>query len=113
MLRMRALPAALVSRATARAQGREVRIGSVLVTYGAQATRDDVDAAVTAAVDASAGVAEVRGPDNPENLVLLLIAAAAAFVTLVGVAISVALSAAEGRGPRDPRGRLPMVGRAE
>ena len=52
---------------------------------------------MTAAVELEVGVAEDRGPDNPENLVLLLVAAAAAFVTLVGVAISVALSAAEGR----------------
>ena len=92
-----ALPAALVSRRTARAQGWEQRVDSVLVTYGKQATRDDVDAAVTAAVELDVGVAEDRGPDNPKDLVLLLVAAAAAFVTLVGVAISVALSAAEGR----------------
>ena len=92
-----ALPAALVSPRTARAQGWEQRVDSVLVTYGKQATRDDVDAAVTAAVELDVGVAEDRGPDNPKDLVLLLVAAAAAFVTLVGVAISVALSAAEGR----------------
>ena len=92
-----ALPAALVSRRTARAQGWEQRVDSVLVTYGKRATRDDVDAAVTAAVELDVGVAEDRGPDNPKDLVLLLVAAAAAFVTLVGVAISVALSAAEGR----------------
>lgn len=91
------LPGALVSRRTARAQGWRMRTESVLITYGAAATRDDVDAAVTAAIDSGAGVAEDRGPQNPENLALLLIAAAAAFVTLVGVAISVALSAAEGR----------------
>ena len=92
-----ALPAALVSRRTARAQGWDVRTDSVLVTYGASATRDDVDAAVTAAVDAGAGVAQDDAAPDPKNLVLLLVAIAAAFVTLVGVAISVALSAAEGR----------------
>ncbi len=92
-----ALPAALVSRSTAKAHGWDVRTDSVLVTYGASATRDDVDAAVTAAIDAGAGVAEDRGPRDDRNLVLLLVAVAAAFVTLVGVAISVALSAAEGR----------------
>jgi putative ABC transport system permease protein len=92
-----ALPAALVSRRTARARGWRVRTQLVLVTYCEHATRDDVDTAVTAAVDAGAGVAEDRGTQAPKHLALLLIGLAAAFVTLVGVAISVALSAAEGR----------------
>ena len=92
-----ALPAAIVSPATARAHGWDVQTDSVLVTYDRRATRDDVDAAVTAALDAGAGVASDDADRPPENLALLLVALAAGFVTLVGVAISVALSAAEGR----------------
>ena len=92
-----ALPAAIISRRTAREHGWDVAVDSVLVTYGAGATRDDIDAAVTAAVDAGAGVAQESYAPEPTDIALLLIAAAAAFVTLVGVAISVALSAAEGR----------------
>ncbi len=92
-----ALPSALVSRRAARAHGWDVRTSSVLVTYSARATADDVDTAVALATEQGAGVATDGGPDNPKNLALLLVAAAAAFVTLVGVAISVALSAAEGR----------------
>lgn len=92
-----ALPAALASRRTARAQGWDVRTGSVLLTYPAGTSPDDVDAAITAAVDAGAGVAQDDVEPDSRNLALLLVAIAAAFVTLVGVAISVALSAAEGR----------------
>ena len=92
-----ALPAALVSRRTARSLGWDVGVDSVLLTYGRQATHDDVDAAIAAAVDAGAGVAQDDADPDPKNLALLLIAIAAGFVTLVGVAISVALSAAEGR----------------
>ena len=92
-----ALPSALVSRRTARARGWDVRTDSVLLTYSAAATPDDVDAAVTAAVDAGAGVARDEVSPDPKNIALALVALAAAFVTLVGVAISVALSAAEGR----------------
>ena len=91
------LPAALVSARTARAQGWEARDDSVLVTYAARATPDDVDAAVTAALATGALVARDDDSQNARNLVLLLVAAAAALMTLMGVAISVALSAAEGR----------------
>lgn len=91
------LPAALVSRRTARAQGWDVHTDSVLVTYAPRATPDEVDAAVTVALGTGAFIARDDGPENPENLALLLIAAAAALMTLMGVAISVALSAAEGR----------------
>ncbi len=92
-----ALPAAIMSSRTAREQGWDVAVDSVLLTYGRGATPDDVDAAVTAAFDAGAGVAQDDFTPGPKDIALLLIAAAAAFVTLVGVAISVALSAAEGR----------------
>jgi putative ABC transport system permease protein len=93
----RLLPSALISARTARAQDWAIGSGSELVTYSARASRDDVDAALSAATQAGVLAVKNSGPDKPENLVLGLLAAAAAFVTLVGVAVSVALSVAESR----------------
>jgi putative ABC transport system permease protein len=90
------LPGALVSASVARERGWTVEPGTVFVSY-ATATADELDAAQTAVEQTGAYASVERGPDGPRELLLGLIAAAAAFVTLVGVAISVALSAAEGR----------------
>ena len=70
----------------------------VLVAYGAGATADKVDAAIDAAglEGVNAYVDDPPGDDDADA-VLLIIAGMAAFVTIFGVAISVALSAAEGR----------------
>jgi putative ABC transport system permease protein len=67
------------------------------VTYAASATRDDVDTAIVAGERGGAAITVEPGPQTPGNALLVAIAGIAAFVTLVGVAISVALSAAEGR----------------
>lgn len=91
------LPAALVSARTARAHGWSVSADSVLVTYGVHASREQRDAAISAARRDGALVLADSEPSHAESLALSLITAAAAFVTLVGVAISIALSAAEGR----------------
>jgi putative ABC transport system permease protein len=93
----RSLPGALISADTARAHGWSVATDSVLVTYAARATPDDVDGAINTAVEAGAFAITDDGQDERKNLVLLLIAGASALVTLIGVAISIALSAAEGR----------------
>ena len=91
------LPAGLIPEAVAREHGWELAPGRQIVDYGAGATPDQVDAALNAA-DAAGALADIeRGPEVPANSILLIVAAAAAFVTLAGVAISVALSAAEGR----------------
>jgi putative ABC transport system permease protein len=93
----RSLPGALISAGTARAHGWSLATESVIVTYAARATPDDVDAAITTATEAGAFAITDGGTDGRKNLVLLLIAGASALVTLIGVAISIALSAAEGR----------------
>jgi putative ABC transport system permease protein len=91
------LPAALISAPAARAHGWNVSVGSLLVSYGAGASRNAVDTALTAAESAGGAALHDDGPGGPENLALLIVAAVAAAVTLFAVAISVALSAAEGR----------------
>ncbi len=90
------LPAALVPERVARAHGWEIETTRTLVRYDAGATRDEVDAALAAAEDLDT-IAYIDDPDKQSQTILLVIAAVAGFVTLVGVAISVALSAAEGR----------------
>ncbi len=90
-------PSALVSERAARARGWDVARRIAFVSYDARASGDAVDTAVTRIEQAGAYAIYETGPDNPENLAMVLIAAAAGFVTLIGVAISVALSAAEGR----------------
>jgi putative ABC transport system permease protein len=89
------LPAGLVSGRTARAHGWAIGAGSVFITYSARASSDSVDAALTAAQQAGATAVRNTGPDKPVSLVLALLAAAAAFVTLAAVAVCVALSVAE------------------
>ncbi|HEX4345415.1 MAG TPA: FtsX-like permease family protein [Solirubrobacteraceae bacterium] len=91
------LPAGLISAAAARAHGWRIGAGSVLVTYGDRASRDDVDAAVNMSDEAGTSAIYDDGPDRRRNVVLLILAGAAAIMTLIGVAISIALSAAEGR----------------
>jgi putative ABC transport system permease protein len=91
------LPAGLISAQAARAHGWSIAPGLVLVSYSPRASPDEVAAALTAADQAGASATRNSLPDKPENLVLTLLAAAAAFVTVVGVAVSVALSVAESR----------------
>jgi putative ABC transport system permease protein len=91
------LPWGLVPQAVARRQGWETAPSSVLVSLPASAARQEIEAAQAAAVNEGATAHFEDGPDVPGEAILLAISAIAAFVTLVGVAISVALSAAEGR----------------
>jgi putative ABC transport system permease protein len=91
------LPAGLVPAAVAREQGWDTETGRYLVTFSDDATQDDVDAALDAVDQAGAMAFDGSPPDHPGEGLMLAIAGIAGFVTLVGVAISVALSAAEGR----------------
>jgi putative ABC transport system permease protein len=91
-----ALPSAIASPALVRRAGWTARVDQVLVTYGATAQRDDIDSALAVAGDTAA--AYVDDDEAPvRNAILLVVALIAGLVTLLGVAISVALSAAEGR----------------
>lgn len=93
-----ALPSALVSPALVRAQGwTATRIDQVLVTYGSGVSRDDLDSAIAAGIDAGADVYTGSTADENRSTILLAAALIAGLVTLFGVAISVALAAAEGR----------------
>ena len=83
--------------AVARARHWETGTSRFLVTFDAGATRDDMDAALDAADRLGAVPWDGAPPRHDDGGLMLAIAGIAAFVTLVGVAISVALSAAEGR----------------
>ena len=92
------LPSALIPLDVAREHGWDVEPARVLIPYGAGTTRDQIDSARAAAERFGAETYVEEGPDDDSREVaLLIVAGVAAFVTLVGVAISVALSAAEGR----------------
>ena len=92
------LPSALIPLDVAREQKWEVEPTRALVGYDAEATPDEVGSALAAADRFGAAAHVEEGPrQTPRKLALLIVAGVAAFVTLVGVAISVALSAAEGR----------------
>jgi putative ABC transport system permease protein len=91
------LPSALIPASVAREHGWEVTPTRALVTYAAAATEDEVEAAMGAAQRFGAVAQIEAGPQSDDEVGLIIAALAAAFITLVGVAISVALSAAEGR----------------
>jgi putative ABC transport system permease protein len=67
------------------------------VRYDESTTDEQLDALRSEAVRLGASAEIERGPDTTGRALLLALAGAAALVTLLGVAISVALSAAEGR----------------
>ena len=91
------LPGAFISAETAKAHGWTTLVRSYAVTHAGTASEDDIDAALTAAED-NGLTAYVDTDDNDEiNLISLALAAGAGLVTLLGVGITVALSAAEGR----------------
>jgi putative ABC transport system permease protein len=92
-----ALPSALVPPSVRRAQHWKLASYRVLVDYDSRATENQVVAAIDAADRRGVTAYNDAAPDPPANGLMLAIAGIAAFVTLVGVAISVALSAAEGR----------------
>jgi putative ABC transport system permease protein len=92
-----AMPSALVPRSVQRERHWKLAAYRVLVDYDRRATPDQVAAAIDAADQRGVTAYDDSAPDPPANGVMLAIAGIAGFVTLVGVAISVALSAAEGR----------------
>jgi putative ABC transport system permease protein len=92
-----ALPSALIPASLRHAQHWKLAAYRVLVDYDRRATHDQVVAAIDAAEQRGVKAYNDAAPDPPANGVMLAIAGIAGFVTLVGVAISVALSAAEGR----------------
>jgi putative ABC transport system permease protein len=69
----------------------------VLVTFSSDASDDDVDSAVAVAIDGRLAVSIAPPNDIHPHTILLIVALIAGLVTLFSVAISVALSAAEGR----------------
>ncbi|HEX5619917.1 MAG TPA: FtsX-like permease family protein, partial [Solirubrobacteraceae bacterium] len=91
------LPSALVPSSVVRDRGWKLAAYRVLVDYDKRATPNQVVAAIDAADQRGVTAYNDAAPDPPANGVMLAIAGIAGFVTLVGVAISVALSAAEGR----------------
>ncbi|HWM09565.1 MAG TPA: ABC transporter permease [Solirubrobacteraceae bacterium] len=91
------LPAALMTEAAARRQGWETEATTALVPYDPSATEDQIEAVRMEAERLGAFAQVEEGPQSLPGALLLIIAAVAGLVTLIGVAISVALSAAEGR----------------
>lgn len=91
------LPTAFISAETAKAHGWTTGVRSYAVVHSGAASEDDIDAALTVAEDN--GLNAYVDTDNSEeiNVISLALAAGAGLVTLLGVGITVALSAAEGR----------------
>lgn len=93
------LPAALMSAETAEQYGLEVELDGVFISFDSSATEDDIDAALDAADRLGYVPAVERGCQwcgVPLAAVLALVVGAA-LVTIVGVGVTVALAAAEGR----------------
>jgi putative ABC transport system permease protein len=91
------LPVGLVPERVASQHGWETRPGRAFVSYSATATAPQVQAALQRA-EAKGAYARIDiPPEVPGNTVLLIVIIGAAFVTLAGAAISIALSSAEGR----------------
>ena len=91
------LPSGVVPASVARRHRWTTTPAQVLVTFGRGATVDQLDTATGVVEDMGAVPVVERAVTDPPDALLLAITAIAGFVTLVGVAISVALSAAEGR----------------
>ena len=92
------VPSALIPPAVARERGWDVEPARVLIPFRPGTTQDQVDSARVAAERFGAEAYVEEGPDDSSREVaLLMVAGIAAFVTLVGVSVSVALSSAEGR----------------
>ncbi|MBM7518902.1 FtsX-like permease family protein [Nocardioides nitrophenolicus] len=92
------MPGVLMSPETAQANGLVVVPTQRFVTFDADATKGQVRAGLRAAAEGHRASASVERPYHSESgLALLVTGGLAALVTLIGVAIAVALSAAEGR----------------
>ena len=128
------LPGGLMPASVAQAHGWGTEDSGYYISYPASTTRAQENRALDAAAALGAAALIERGPEKPTNTPLLIAIIAAAFITLAGAAISIALSAAEGRadlaarrgrrraapqesaggepGARDRRRRLPARRRA-
>lgn len=92
-----ALPSALVPPGVVRDKGWKTTTESVLVSFAAGTDRSAIDRAQNVADHAGVSAFVERGATGWDGRILPAIALISALVTLLGVAISVALSAAEGR----------------
>ncbi|MGH8775619.1 MAG: FtsX-like permease family protein, partial [Jiangellaceae bacterium] len=90
-----ALPGGFVAAQTAADHGWQTVTSRALVSH-ATATADQIDGALDAA-EANDAYGQRESQSDGTDIVFIALAAGSAFVTLVGVAISVALAAAEGR----------------
>jgi putative ABC transport system permease protein len=91
------LPGGLLPASVAQAHGWGTEDGGYYISYPASTTRAQENRALDAAAALGAAALIERGPEKPTNTPLLIAIIAAAFITLAGAAISIALSAAEGR----------------
>ncbi len=91
------LPAAFVSAKTAREQGWTTEVSTIVMRYSPSATQDDIDAAIVAAENKGLNAWASSDIDAEVDLANLALAGGAGLVTLLGVAVTVALSAAESR----------------
>ena len=91
------LPVGLMPQSVADAHGWGTADSGSYIAYPASTTRAQENSALAAAAAFGAAALIERGPDKPTNTPLLIAIIAAAFITLAGAAISIALSAAEGR----------------
>lgn len=91
------LPGAYISARAAAEQGWKVRVEEIAVRYPAETSQDDLDAALTSAEDHGFDVWRDQSEEDEIELVNLALAGGAGLITLLGVGITVALSAAESR----------------
>jgi putative ABC transport system permease protein len=91
------LPVGLMPASVAQAHGWGTEENGYYISYPASTTRAQENRALDAAAALGAAALIERGPEKPTNTPLLIAILAAAFITLAGAAISIALSAAEGR----------------
>jgi putative ABC transport system permease protein len=91
------LPVGLMPASVAQAHGWGTEDSGYYISYPASTTLVQENRALDAAAALGAVALIERGPDKPTKTPLLIAIIAAAFITLAGAAISIALSAAEGR----------------
>jgi putative ABC transport system permease protein len=91
------LPGSFISEEAAKTHGLTPSTEGYAVTHAATATQDEVDAALTAAEDSGLSGRVETDHSSEVNLISLALAAGAGLVTLLGVGVTIALSAAEGR----------------
>jgi putative ABC transport system permease protein len=112
------LPGAFMSGKAIAARGWTTGVAAVAVTHPPATGQDELDAALTTATDSGLDVWQPDDSADEIGLVNLALAAGAGLVTLLGVGITVALSAAESRADlatlaaigAQPRRRRTLVG---